>query len=251
MPHSGAPEHGCEWRRPVRCPLPSPLPLENSVSARRQLPHCTVPLFPPTSRIFKNTKGYVEVMKKITTYKMAAAGLMAALTCILGPMSIAIPISPVPISLTNLVIYLSVYILGWKLGTISYLVYLLLGLAGLPVLSGFTGGAGKLFGPTGGYLIGFILMAVCSGWFVQKFHYLVTDFAGMVLGTCIAYLLGTVWLAYQAGMNFGTALMAGVIPFIPGDLVKILIILLIGPVIRRRLTKAGFHFYSVQSLPEK
>ena len=88
--------------------------------------------------------------KKITTYQLAVTGLMTALTCILGPMSLALPFTPVPISLTNFVVFLSVWLLGWRLGTVSYLIYLLLGLAGLPVFSGFTGGAGKLLGPTGG-----------------------------------------------------------------------------------------------------
>lgn len=182
-------------------------------------------------------------MKKTATYQMAAAGLMAALTCIFGPLSLAIPVSPVPISLTNLVIYLSVYLLGWKLGCISYLVYLLLGLAGLPVFSGFTGGAGKLLGPTGGYLIGFIFMAAVCGFFFERFGNRATDFAGMLLGTAVAYLFGTVWLACQAGMTFGEGLAAGVIPFIPGDLVKIILILLLGPEVRKRLAKAGISFY--------
>lgn len=184
--------------------------------------------------------------KQTRTYKMAAAGLMTALLCILGPMTLAIPVSPVPISLQNLVIYLSVYILGCKLGSISYLIYLLLGLVGLPVLSGFTGGVGKLFGPTGGYLIGFIFMAVICGWFFEKFHSRTLDFAGMALGTIAAYLFGTVWLAWQAGMGFEAALAAGVLPFIPGDLVKIILICMIGPVIRSRLKKAGIDFYTME-----
>ena len=72
------------------------------------------------------------------TYEITMTALMAAVTCILAPLSI--PIGPVPISFTNLAIYLSLYLLGWKKGTISYLIYLLLGLVGLPVFSGFTGG---------------------------------------------------------------------------------------------------------------
>ena len=88
------------------------------------------------------------------TYEITMTALMAAVTCILAPLSI--PIGPVPISFTNLAIYLSLYLLGWKKGTISYLIYLLLGLVGLPVFSGFTGGPAKLAGPTGGYIIGFI-----------------------------------------------------------------------------------------------
>ena len=81
------------------------------------------------------------------TYEMTVTALMTAVTCILAPLSI--PIGPVPISFTNLAIYLSLYLLGWKRGTISYLVYLLIGLVGVPVFSGFTGGIGKLAGPTG------------------------------------------------------------------------------------------------------
>ena len=98
--------------------------------------------------------------KSFTTFQMALIAVMAAITCILGPLSIPIPVSPVPISLTNLAIYLTVCLLGWKFGTISYLIYLLIGIAGLPVFSGFSSGFAKLLGPTGGYLIGFIPMAI-------------------------------------------------------------------------------------------
>ena len=66
-------------------------------------------------------------------------------------------------------------------------------------------------------------------------------FIGMVLGTAVCYLFGTVWLAYQAGMGFYAALGAGVIPFIPGDLVKIIIALIAGPVIRKQLRRAGLN----------
>ena len=87
--------------------------------------------------------------KKIFDLKsMVLMALFAALTCVLAPLSI--PIGPVPISFTNLVIYFSLYVLGWQRATITYLVYLLLGLVGLPVFSGFAGGIGKLAGPTGG-----------------------------------------------------------------------------------------------------
>lgn len=74
---------------------------------------------------------------------MTAAALVTAVTCILGPMSVPIPVSPVPISLTNLVLYFSVYLLGARRAAVSYLVYLLIGMAGLPVFSGFSGGLGN------------------------------------------------------------------------------------------------------------
>ena len=95
-----------------------------------------------------------QKQSKTNVREMALIALMAAVTCILGPLSV--PIGVVPISLTNFAIYLAIYVLGCRRGTISYIVYLLLGLVGLPVFSGFSSGVGKLFGPTGGYLIGFI-----------------------------------------------------------------------------------------------
>lgn len=174
---------------------------------------------------------------KLSIQRLATIGVMTAVLCILAPMSI--PIGPIPISLTNLVIYISLYVLGLKKTGVSYLVYLLIGLVGVPVFSGFSGGVGKLFGPTGGYLIGFIPMALIAGVVIDKITnrwYL--EFFAMLAGTCVAYLFGTCWLAYQAHMSFEAALWAGVIPFIPGDVAKMVIALLIGPAIRKRLTKA-------------
>lgn len=175
---------------------------------------------------------------KTNVREMALIAVMAAVTCVLGPLSV--PIGVVPISFTNLAVYLAIYVLGCKRGTVSYIVYLLIGLVGVPVFSGFTGGVGKLFGPTGGYLIGFIFMALICGWFIDRFECkLVPSFAGMVLGTIVCYIFGTVWLAYQAGMSFYAALAAGVLPFIVGDLSKMVVAAIIGPQVRRQLARAG------------
>lgn len=76
--------------------------------------------------------------KKMSTRQMTFIALMTAVTCILGPLSIPLPFSPVPISFTNLAIYLSLYVLGLNGATISYLVYLLIGMVGVPVFSGFS-----------------------------------------------------------------------------------------------------------------
>lgn len=87
-----------------------------------------------------NTMNYenTRISRSIQTYAMVSTALMTAVTCILAPLSV--PIGPVPISFTNLAIYLSLYLLDWKRGTLSYFLYLLIGFAGLPVFSGFTGG---------------------------------------------------------------------------------------------------------------
>ena len=178
-------------------------------------------------------QGNTQTLRTTNTYAMAVTALMTAVTCILAPLSI--PIGPVPISLTNFAIYLSLYLLDWKKGTISYILYLLLGLVGLPVFSGFTGGIGKLAGPTGGYIIGFIPMAIIAGIVIDKFSQRWIQILGMIVGTAICYAFGTVWFCFQSRYTVAAALAVCVIPFIPADLIKIVIVTVIGPMIRKRL----------------
>jgi biotin transport system substrate-specific component len=172
--------------------------------------------------------------KKLNPAVMATIAVMTAVMCIFGPMSI--PIGPVPISLTVFTVYLAVYILGtWK-GTLAYIIYLLIGLTGIPVLSNYTGGPEKLFGPTGGYLIGFLPMAVISGLFIERFWKKIwLQAAGMILGLIVCYLMGTAWLAVMAHLTFPAALKAGVLPFVAFDLVKIAISIALGRAVRTRL----------------
>lgn len=181
------------------------------------------------------------------TKEIALIGLMTAIICIAGPLSLPLPFSPVPISLTNLAIYFSVYLLGMKRGTISYCVYLLLGLVGLPVFSAFTSGPAKLLGPTGGYLIGFIIMALIGGYCVDRWNgHPAAYLMGMLVGTAVMYVFGTVWLAYQGHMSFGAALAAGVLPFIAGDIAKIVISLLVGRQVRVRMKKAALNYIELR-----
>ncbi|KAB1440964.1 biotin transporter BioY [Candidatus Galacturonibacter soehngenii] len=188
----------------------------------------------------EKTNANSSVMFKGSIYQMALIGIMTAVTCILGPLSIPIPFSPVPISFTNLVIYITAFILGWKKGTLSYLIYLLLGLVGLPIFSNFSGGPGKLLGPTGGYLIGFILMAFISGLFIERFYGKINMYIlGLVLASAANYLLGTTWLSYQLDITFYQALTIGVLPYLIADAIKIAIAIIIGPMIRHRLLQAN------------
>ncbi len=176
----------------------------------------------------------------MNTKKIALIGLMTAVTCVLGPVSFPLPISPVPISLGVLGILLATYLLGMKWGTLSCLVYLLLGLVGLPVFTGFSGGLGKVLGPTGGYLLGYIFLSLIAGFFISKWpSKWPLHLAGMILGTAVMYLFGTLWLGYLVKRSFVEALWMGVIPYIPADLLKIAITLSLGGLIRRRLVKAG------------
>ncbi len=182
----------------------------------------------------------------LSIHQMAIIAFMSALMCILGPMSI--PIGAVPISFTNFVIYFTLYLLGPRLGTISYCIYLLIGFAGLPVFSGYSGGLAKLAGPTGGYLIGFIFMSVIAGISIQKSRgNLWISVLGMTIGTLIAYLFGTIWFVIEADCTLWYALTVCVFPFLIGDAVKILLSAKIGPMLRGILSKANL----LESLDKK
>lgn len=162
---------------------------------------------------------------------------MAAAMCVLGPLSV--PIGPVPIAFANLVVYFTVYLLGWRWGAVSTLVYLLLGLAGLPVFAGYTAGAVRLLGPTGGYLMGYLPMAIVAGLVIErKEGRRLLQFLGMMVGTALCYLLGTAWFCWQGGYTVGAAIGLCVTPFIPFDLLKMLFALWVGPVLRTRLKEA-------------
>lgn len=233
-----------------------------------------IPLFlTEKNEIFINKKEFKIYKRKIVlkikmsnsktnTTTITKIALFSALQCIISPFAIVFPFSPVPLSLATLMLYLSPYILGKKNSVISCGIYLLIGLVGLPVFSGFTGGIGKVLGPTGGYMLGYLFLVYISGWFVEKWndgssgkmaagrsndsrsmekHYCnyLMQGLGMFFGTAVCYLFGSLWLSFQSGTEFLAALTIGVIPFIPGDVVKLFIGIMVGNVIKRRLARAG------------
>lgn len=174
----------------------------------------------------------------MTTNKLALVGLTGAITCIFGP--IALPFSPVPISLGLFGVFLGTGLLGPHLGTLSCLVYILIGLVGLPVFSGFTGGIGVILGPTGGYLLGYLLIPLFSCLFtLRRKDSRALLLTGMITGLLLCYISGTLWLAHQLELNFQTALLIGVFPYIPADLMKLGLAWFLGEAIRKRLNKAG------------
>lgn len=159
--------------------------------------------------------------------KMVYASLFAALTAI-GAW-ITIPLGIVPITLQTLFVILAGAVLGAYFGALSMIVYVLLGLIGLPVYAGGQSGFGALAGPVGGYLTGFVLCALVVGFLVDMkkspgfLWYCIT----MAVGTLIIYLCGVTQLIIVTHMTLENALIVGVLPFIPGDTVKIVIASLI------------------------
>ena len=172
------------------------------------------------------------VSRKWKTIDMAYIALFAVLMAVCSWISIP---AVVPFTLQTFGVFVAVSVLGGKRGTLAVVLYLLMGVVGLPVFAGFSGGLGVLLGSTGGYIIGFIVMAVIAGLFIDNCRKPWIQLIGMIVGTIVCYLFGTVWFCIVAGYTFQAALAVCVIPFIPADLVKMIIAMIIGPMIKKRI----------------
>ncbi len=161
-------------------------------------------------------------MSKINIRQMTLISLFAALT-VVGAF-ISIPLYPVPLTLQTLFTLLAAMTLGSVMGMLSQIIYVMLGVIGLPVFAGFKTGIGILFGPTGGFLFGFIISAYIIGKIIELkkeknfFYY----FLAGIIGTIILYIIGITQLSLVTDMGIKKALMVGMLPFLPGDILKII-----------------------------
>ena len=166
--------------------------------------------------------------------------VMAALIAAVSPFSL--PISIIPLSFCTLMLYITPYILGWQRGAVATLVFILLGMAGVPVFTNFEGGLGKVLGPTGGYIAGYIPLVIITGLAIRYFpKNRALQFVGMIAATAVLYTLGTAWFCIQSGNDMQKAIALCVIPFIPGDLIKMAVAMIVGPELQRQLKKAGIY----------
>ena len=166
---------------------------------------------------------------------MTHAALFAALICILSPL--AIPAGAVPVTLATFVLLLTGVLLDWHAAGTAVGLYLLLGIAGLPVFSGGQAGFGVLLGPTGGYLWSYLPMTLLVARFKDKKAPRTMLVCGLALLIC--YFCGTLQFVYVTGNDFGAALGACVLPFIPFDVLKAVAACALGIRIRTRLEDAG------------
>lgn len=150
--------------------------------------------------------------------------LFAALTAVCS--QIQIPLPYVPLNLALFAVYMAGSMLGPVYGSLSIVIYVLLGACGVPVFAGFAGGLSKLTGMTGGYIIGYILAALISGIIIKIFEkkchkklfvYVISFFMGMIA----CYTLGTAWFMYVSGNGLMASLSVCVFPFLIADAVKI------------------------------
>lgn len=184
----------------------------------------------------KAKNGKPAAGRSTLTYDIVYSALFAVLIAVCSWISIP---AAVPFTLQTLGVFLAVSVLGGKRGTLSVLVYVLLGAVGIPVFSGFRGGIGVLFGNTGGYIIGFLLSALVM-WGIETWfgRGKLVRLISMLAGLAICYVFGTIWfMVLYARENGPVALTVVlgwcVIPFIIPDLIKIAIVYLIGPKIRK------------------
>ena len=179
----------------------------------------------------RKTKGFQAID---LAYVAVCAALMAVCSWISIP-------ATVPFTLQTFAVFCSLGLLGGRRGTAAILVYLLLGALGVPVFAGFSGGIGILFGTTGGYLLGFILMGLVY-WLGERLSMDSRNIRiiSMILGLLLCYAFGTAWFMFvyarQTGaIALGTALAWCVVPFILPDLAKLALALMVGKRVRKAL----------------
>lgn len=174
-------------------------------------------------------------MRQNRTSLLVSSALMTALIAVCA--QISMPMPPVPASMSIFAVLLCGALLGPRWGVCAVGSYVFMGAIGLPVFAGFHGGPNVLFGPTGGYLIGYILSAGAAGFLSRKLPCTVWClFAALVLALPLCYLPGMLWMKFITRTDWFSAAVAGGIVFLPGDLVKALLASLMAVRLKKALS---------------
>ena len=174
---------------------------------------------------------------RLTTKNYAIISFCTAIIAVLAQLTIPIPI--IPLTMQTLAVGLVATILPWRQSMAATTLYVIIGAIGIPVYANFTGGLGILFGPTGGFLFSFIIMAFVISFYLSTFGYSKwhTIYANL-FGMLINLIIGTVWLKYYLQLNWSDAIISGFVPFIIVGMIKAVLAASIGLTIRRRLLQA-------------
>ncbi len=180
-------------------------------------------------------------MKKFTVKTIVLCAMFAALCCATAPVSIPLP-GGVPVTLQTAAVFLTALLLGPLYGFVAVLVYVLLGAVGLPVFAGLSGGIGSLVGLSGGFIMSWPFAAALAGFLYYKFgrnekglKKYATMIIAMLLGSVIIYTIGLTQFIFLTKMSISASLAACMIPFIPGDVLKMVLVAIIVPTLERAL----------------
>ena len=169
---------------------------------------------------------------------LVTTALFAAIIGILAQITIPLPL--VPITGQTLAIGLAATILGSRYGTLSSLLYIVMGAIGIPVFAQMTGGLGIVFGPTGGFIVGFIPATFLIGYYIEKSSYTVLNaFIANIIGMIITLTFGTAWLKLSADLSWTAAFLSGFAPFVIVGIIKAFLAGWIGILVRKRLISAN------------
>ncbi|WP_075981704.1 biotin transporter BioY [Bacillus massilinigeriensis] len=180
---------------------------------------------------------------------MILTALFAAIIGVLAQITIPLPL--VPITGQTLAIGLAATILGSRYGTLSAILYLIIGAIGVPVFAEFSAGISKIFGPTGGYLVGFIPATFLIGYYLEKtrftlFHAFIANLIGMI----VTLIFGTIWLKISAELTWTAAITGGFTPFVVVGIIKAALAAWLGIIIRKRLLSARLLFSTSSNMKQ-
>lgn len=173
---------------------------------------------------------------KLPITDLCSIALCTAVTVIMAQITIPMPLG-VPMTMQTFAIMLTSMILGAKKGALTALIYMLLGMIGLPVFSNFTGGIPCIVGPTGGFILSFPIMAYIIGLGVEKFKNQKRGFIlCLIAGNVVNYIIGTILFSLVTGSTLAAGFSACVLPFIPTTIIKAVLASVLGLKVRRRVS---------------
>lgn len=166
-------------------------------------------------------------MRAKRTYNIISTALMAAIIVVCS--WITIPFGSVPFTMQTFAVFAAALILGPLKGVIAVVLYLLLGIVGLPVFSAFQAGPGVLMGATGGFLLGFIFIPLVGGLFDVKFRNTLLSAAGLLFGLILCYVTGTLWYAFVwlDSASVPAVITTSVLPYVIPDIIKCILALVV------------------------
>lgn len=185
--------------------------------------------------------------KTLTARELTMIGIFTTITAVMAQIAVPLPFTPMPISFGLVAVYITGILLKPKHAILTQVCYLLLGAVGVPVFGNFLGGVGALFGPTGGYLLVYPIMACIVAMALNspksrqaeyknnKKRLFIKSGLSICIAHMVLYLGGTAWLSVTTGNSFQAALALAVYPFIPLDIIKIVFCVVVIVPLRSRM----------------